>query len=389
MTVSAVAPLAARRSPALPLEVSVASGEQGLLELEADWNRLSAVAEDPFSSFDWTRTWWECFGGTGRLKVVVVRDGDGEALALLPMVANRLRRYGFSFSSLGSPWNPHTPRLEPLVADRTYEVCQALWEALERRAGRWDVLQLPQLPADSIVLRHLAPIATARGCRIDTAPGSTSPYVPIETDWATYLGSRSAKHRENLRRVGRHLEALGETRLEVVDGGAGLERALDDGFRLEAAAWKGAAGSAILCRAEVEAFYRRLARRAAERGWLELQFLTVGGRRIAFGFSLRYHQTLYTLKVGYEPEFGRYSPGMLLMAKALESAFDRGLRAYDLLGETERWKRAWTDSVRPHRWLFAFRPSPRARLLHLMKFRLAPHLRRDGRERREVGDAPL
>jgi CelD/BcsL family acetyltransferase involved in cellulose biosynthesis len=60
----------------------------------------------------------------------------------------------------------------------------------------------------------------------------------------------------------------------------------------------------------------------------------------------------------------------------LRAAFAQGLRAYDLLGDDDAWKRAWTDEVREHSWLFVFGRGARGRLLYLLKFRLLPWLRR-------------
>jgi CelD/BcsL family acetyltransferase involved in cellulose biosynthesis len=166
--------------------------------------------------------------------------------------------------------------------------------------------------------------------------------------------------------------------LETVDGSGGgddLERALTEGFRLEAAAWKAAAGTAILSHDETETFYRILARRTAARGWLRLHFLRVGGRRVAFLYSLLHEGTLYALKGGYAPEHARSSPGVVLFSLILKDAFERGLRRIDFLGEEERWKLDWTRCTREHHWLYVFRPSSRTRLVHMLKFGLAPRAR--------------
>ncbi|HEX6198748.1 MAG TPA: GNAT family N-acetyltransferase, partial [Thermoanaerobaculia bacterium] len=165
---------------------------------------------------------------------------------------------------------------------------------------------------------------------------------------------------------------------ETVDASCGaddLERALTEGLRLEGAAWKAAAGTAIVSHDETEAFYRILARRSAARGWLRLHFLRVGGRRVAFLYSLLHQGTLYALKGGYAPEHARSSPGVVLFSLILKDAFERGLRRIDFLGEEERWKLDWTRRTREHHWLYVFRPSPRTRLVHLFKFGIAPGAR--------------
>ena len=63
--------------------------------------------------------------------------------------------------------------------------------------------------------------------------------------------------------------------------------------------------------------------------------------------------------------------------ESVRSAVERGLREYDFVGDAEPWKREWTAHERSHHWLFAFRPTVRTRVLHLLKFRLLPRLRRE------------
>ena len=59
-------------------------------------------------------------------------------------------------------------------------------------------------------------------------------------------------------------------------------------------------------------------------------------------------------------------------------------RAFDgeeghFLGDSEPWKHEWTPTVRAHDWLFIFSNSRRARLLHSIKFQMAPEIRKKWR----------
>src|SRR4029078_8930519 len=123
----------------------------------------------------------------------------------------------------------------------------------------------------------------------------------------------SPKFRWRLRNVLRRAQGIGPVELEIVDSAHGLDAAVADGFALEAAAWKGEAGTAIESDPRVESFYRLLAYRAALQGRLELPFLRIGGRRVAFGYCLRHRGTLYCLKGGYDPGYARCSPCNLLI----------------------------------------------------------------------------
>ena len=127
----------------------------------------------------------------------------------------------------------------------------------------------------------------------------------------------------------------------------------------------------------MQRFYTLLAERAAERGWLRLLFLTVGGRRIATSYGACFDGTAVSLQDRLRPGVRRpCAPFKLLTYFAIQRAYAEGLREVDFLGDAEPWKLEWTDTSRPHDWLFVFADTMRARLLHSVKFQVAPELKR-------------
>ena len=45
---------------------------------------------DPFVRHEWMRTWWDNFGGSARLHIIVVRDDSG-IVAIAPLHSLRVR----------------------------------------------------------------------------------------------------------------------------------------------------------------------------------------------------------------------------------------------------------------------------------------------------------
>jgi CelD/BcsL family acetyltransferase involved in cellulose biosynthesis len=358
-------------------QVETVSSLEALQALEPVWNRLldEAGIEHPFLAHEWVVTWWECFGAGRSLRVLLVKDSTGP-VAIAPLMLTRTRLYGLPVRQLQLIANVHAQRADFIVPARGEGAYRAIWEHLVRQRGWWDVMVLPQLPAGSRTLERLPRLAAAAGHGWGAWTAARSPRVVLAGSWECYERGLPRKHRSNLRNRFKRLGALGEVALEVVGRGPGLEQALHDGFVLEGAAWKGQAGTAIASRPELRRFYTRLAKRAAERGWLQLQFLKVASRRVAFGYALRFKDTLYLLKPGYDPAYSAYAPSSLLIALVLRAAFAEGLASYDLLGDDDAWKHVWTDDVQAHTWLFVFGRGTRGRFLHRMKFRWLPWLRR-------------
>jgi CelD/BcsL family acetyltransferase involved in cellulose biosynthesis len=356
--------------------VEVISDDQAFLDLAPVWNKLVEVAgiDHPFLTHEWIRTWWECFGAGKQLHILVVKVG-AEVIAIAPLMLSSGRIYGCKVRRVQFLYNDHTPRCNFIVARWVKQAYQVIWHCLVDQQAFWDVMELCQLPAGSRTLKELPTLAAGGGFLVGLWRSPPSPYVPVLGPWESYFKRLKGNFRGNVQRRLKRLEQFGPVALEVMSSGEHLGSALEDGWRLEAAAWKGQAGTAINRRPELRRFYTRFAQRAAECGWLRLHFLTVDRHRIAFDYSLCYQNKLYCLKGGYDPQFAHCSPGKLLDYMILREAFERGLSEVDFLGEEDRWKLDWTSAQRSHYWLYVFPNVLPMRLLHDAKFRLVPRLK--------------
>ena len=271
--------------------------------------------------------------------------GNGRLHGVLPLE----RRH----RALASPANWHTPEFAPLTdgADAARALARSLFAAGCRRVTLAFVTE-----GDAIDACRTA--ATAAHCRLIVRTLERSPYVPVSGDWAAYEARRDSKLLRELRRRRRRLEEQGRLSLEVADGGARLDELLDEGFAVEAAGWKGQAGTAILSERGAERFYRSVARWAAARGSLRLAFLRLDARPLAFDFGIEEDSVHYLLKTGYDPAYRAFAPGMLLRREMLSRAFLLGLARYELLGADEPWKLSWAESTRARNLMQAFAASP-------------------------------
>lgn len=356
--------------------------------LEAEWNEAvdRARVPYPFLRHEWIRTWWESFGAPStrftrpgpanrELHIIVVRDA-GRIIGLAPMMRETAIIYGLPVRRLALLANDHTPRMDFLVAGFPEETYRVLWSTLRDEMDQWDVLQLTQLPKASPTVSAMTHFAAADGLLIGTWKSSDSPYLELAGSWESYWASLSAKFRSNVRNRLTRLKQIGEPGLEVLTDKTAITAALDDAWRLEASGWKDQHGTSICSDPAVQKFYSLLAERAADGGWLRLLFLTVAGKRIAVAYSAVYDGRLLLLKTGHDREFHTCSPFKVLTYLAAQDGYARGLREIDFLGDTEPWKQEWTPAVRAHDWMFVFSHSRRARLLHSLKFQMAPEIRK-------------
>jgi CelD/BcsL family acetyltransferase involved in cellulose biosynthesis len=257
-----------------------------------------------------------------------------------------------------SPTNAHSPGFDLLALDA--EALRALAEGLFQDRVR-DLMVAP-LDASGPALRALRKAARARGYRTFVRPTGRAPYLRLAGDLRAHEGSLSRNLRHDVERRLRRLCEAGVVSVQISHGSAGLDDLLDEGFRVEALSWKGRRGTAIASGKETTRFYTGLARWAASVGWLRLAFMRLDGRPIAFQLDLELKSRYYSLKIGYDPEFERFSPGKLLAYTMVSRAVVSGLTVYELLGTDEPWKDRWTELAREQVAFRAFSPSPAGRL---------------------------
>ena len=358
--------------------IEVISDAARFLALEAEWNDAvdRAGIAHPFLRHEWLRTWWECFGGGRRALHIIVARQDGRIFAIAPFMREHVTMYGMPVRRIDFLQNDHTPRTDVIVVGAPEDGYRAIWQALLEGRNTWDVLQLSRLPGDSPARAIFERCAGEDGCATGVWRGDVSPYLTLTGTWDTYLASLSAKFRSNLRNRLSRLTKFGEPQLEVLEGAAAIAGAREDALRLEASGWKAEAGTSICSHPDVERFYTLLAARATAHGWLRLLFLTAGGRRIATSYGSCYQGRLFLFKTGYDPEYATCSPFKLLTYFAIKAAYEEGLQEVDFLGDAEPWKLEWTETSRAHDWLYVFSRSNRAQLLHLVKFRMVPELKK-------------
>ena len=336
---------------------------RSIAALAEEWDELADRTDaSPFVRPGWLAAWIEAFGGGAKPLILAAYD-EGRLTGVLPLLTRRGR--------LRSPTNSHTPVFDAVVEDR--DTAGRLVGALLRRG--FQQLDLGYLDARGALAEQTLGIAAAPGVRTVPCGGMRSPYVPLDGDFDSFREGLARNFRRGLARRRRRLTELGDLTFEFSDGGADLERLLDEGFELEASGWKLEEGTAIVSSPRRIRFYRDLAEWARSRGWLTLAFARLDGRPIAFDLCLEQGGRMYVLKGGYDPELAKYGASFLLIEESIARAFAAGHETYELLGDADEYKLQLTQHVHERTHLRAFGGGPAGRLRHLGHTRVRPLLR--------------
>jgi len=305
----------------------------GIAEVADEWEALAeSVGASPFARPGWFAAWESAFERAGTARVLCSRRGR-RLTGAIPFIRGRGR--------LGSPTNWHTPVFTATASDD--RALGTLAEALLGSAP--SVLDMAFLDAGDPLLERLRSAAARRGRLLIDRTVLRSPFIRLDGDFESFEASLDAKFRRESRRRRRKLEGEGKLSVHFEDGSARLERLLEEGFVVEGSGWKTARGTAIAQSAATTRFYREVAHWAADRGALQLGFVRLDGRALAFSYSIVSAGVVHVVKVGFDQAFARYAPGTILTREAIARAYERGQRRYDFLGDDDRYKLDWTDAI--------------------------------------------
>lgn len=122
----------------------------------------------------------------------------------------------------------------------------------------------------------------------------------------------SGKHRKEIRRQQRRLAELGSVEYRALKKDEPVAPWIERFLAIEMSGWKGAEGTAMGVEAGDRAFLAQIAQQAHRRGQLQMLELTLDGATIATKCNLISGEAAFMFKIGYDQNYAKYSPGLLL-----------------------------------------------------------------------------
>lgn len=356
-------------------EIEVIDAYEQFRRMEPCWDGLieGSDADSPFMTFEWLSSWWESFGKEQRMLVLLVKRSN-DVVAIVPWMRSAVSWRHLPVTAVNFISNYLSERNGMVLKENNPRILDSLFNYLRSRY-RYDLLILEHVVKGSVSERALALYAQEMKPRCLVHRGNAAPYIEVNASWETYYRGLPKNFRSRMNNIGNILNRSGACDIVRVSSGD-IERAMQELLDISRRTWKFANGTAIANHPDTAKFYTLLAHRAAAKGWLDLWFLKLDGKPIAFTFNLRRNGKVYGLKSGYDETYRRMAPSRYLNQHTIRECFQLGMREYDLLGKNDPFKMKWASRCREHCTYILFNDTVYGRALSFVENAVVQPLKR-------------
>ncbi len=307
-------------------------------ELQSEWNDLvqRSTSNRIFSTWEWKSTWWEAYE-PGRLWIITCRDENDRLLGIAPWFIGDNVERGRVVSTIGC--KEVTDYLDVIIDKEHVEaVLNCFVGFLKDNAHQFDRLEFCNIAEDSTSYQNLPAVLRAHGFTIDISLEDVCPVIELPTTWEAYLNLLDKKQRHELRRKLRRSQGVNsEIDWYIVGAQHNIHEQIDRFLDLMAASDPDK--QIFLQNPQNVAFFKSIAQVLHNKGWLQLNFLTIEGNPAAAYLNFDYQGHILVYNSGLLPDqYGHLSPGIILLANNIRHAIETRHTVFDFLQGDEAYK---------------------------------------------------
>ncbi|OGO00924.1 MAG: hypothetical protein A2Y59_06585 [Chloroflexi bacterium RBG_13_52_14] len=294
--------------------------------LESLWRDLKQRLkwDIPFMLPGWLRVWWQAFGAGSELHLRSIREGK-DVTGIAPLRIEDARACFIGSADV-------CDYMDFVVAPgKERAFFTALLDHLQQKGIK--ELFLESLRPDSTVLTTLVGLAKSRGYEVACTQQDVSLDLDLPPTWEEYLNTLTPKQRRETGRRFRRMEEMGDTTFRTVE--TAEPETMNTFFKLLR---ESRPDKAAFMTAQMESFFRALAKTMAEAGMLRLGILEVSALPVAAVLCFDYNETVYLYNSGYDPQHGFLSVGLLSKMLSIKDSIARVRKRYDFLKGAEEYK---------------------------------------------------
>jgi CelD/BcsL family acetyltransferase involved in cellulose biosynthesis len=312
-------------------EITVRTPSDIPARLRSEWQALAGIASQ---SNSFAEPWFveaslACLTPAGGVRLLAVRRGD-RLIGVAPFAPSP--RYGRVPLRHIEIWRHHNHFFGPPLIRHGEEVAfwAAVLSALDEASWAAGFLHVSGLVDNGPIHRALVHAAALGGRTCPVVHRERRPLLESSLSSEDYYSRNvSAKRRSELGRRRKRLAELGRIEMRELRSADEIAPWSSDFLALEAAGWKGKAGSAMAADPANERFFRRVIADAFAAGRLSFLRLDLDRRPLAMLTTFLAPPGAFGFKCTFDEDYARFSPGILLQVENLKSLERPGIAWID------------------------------------------------------------
>jgi len=323
------------------------SAETGIVTTLHEWDKVYApwvailesqsrlpISVDP----RWLFHWWKYFAENKALRVCWAAMGN-EVIAILPMMLKSTGNKRI-LSFLSDCCSDYLGGIFSSAAyDPVERIVTTICEELD-----WDEIELQNIRQDDNTLHIIMRALQSCGLTPIIRKCDEAPFIQFDESWDNYLASRSHNRRAILRKKTRRLLAAGRLEFQVLRDYN--EEVIEQLLTLHDARWEKMHSVQAFADSRRRGFIHDVARDFAQTGSLCVFLLILDGAVIAYRLGFIRGDVYYDWNTSFDTALARYSPGLVLIGKAIHWACEHKLKEFDFMRGYEQYKLSWNTGVR-------------------------------------------
>ena len=340
-------------NPTTRLEVIRITSKKDFHDLKEKWSDLLSAsrADNFFLTWDWMFHWWEVYREGKELFLLVLKDQEGNMRGLAPLYLRTAKIKHLNFRELlfiGSGESPYPDYLD-IIAEKGWEkrIARAIAEYIITYTLRWHFFNVVNINIDNTCLNILLEELNQKSSYIINTIETEKAYlIELPSSWEQYLSSLSRNSRSNIKKRRNRLQRKMDVGFYWVNNPEDTETALEimAGMHQERMEEKNLQGKFTDPR--YMKFHLKIASATAELGKLNLCFLLLNGKKVAVRYGFVYKDTVYDYQCGYDPVYGKYEVGNVLLSYIIEAAIKKKVQKFDFLSGDYQFKQSLSNKTR-------------------------------------------
>ncbi|MBL8100685.1 MAG: GNAT family N-acetyltransferase [Anaerolineales bacterium] len=310
--------------------------------LREEWNTLlfQSPEKNIFLTWEWLFAWWKNIGQYhNELWLLLFREGD-TLIAIIPLMMSR-KKMGITLRWLGNIGDPDCD-IGGFISINSEKIIQSFVKYIYEHKKDWDVFELMEVNANSPLTQQLLPLLKDSGFKL-RQEREQHYYISLNNQtWEEYYNRLSKNMRHNLKRRMKRTSEIGNVTYKKYIGDTLTWKQFEDMFALSE---KSNFPDLYKTQQEIN-FHKSLFHFMQQKEWIQIEFLYVDDRPIAFQYGFCFENRYEDWRGGIDKELDTLAPGKLLMMLSLEERFKRELQESDFLRGIYSYKLDWNPESR-------------------------------------------